>query len=79
MKFEWDEVKADINFRKHFISFDQATLGWNDPNAFVVIDERHDYGETRFNMTAEIDGYIFRIAFTLRNNAYRIISVRRAN
>ena len=27
MKFEWDSRKADINLRKHGVSFDEAASG----------------------------------------------------
>jgi len=46
--FDWDHNKAIDNVRKHRISFQQAKTIWQGPT-FTEVDDRQDYGETRFN------------------------------
>ncbi|WP_448310818.1 BrnT family toxin, partial [Pantoea sp. PGP6] len=31
LEFEWDSVKAETNFRKHGIRFEEAALVFDDP------------------------------------------------
>ena len=35
MRFEWDSEKADRNFRKHTVSFDEAKTVFDDP-LFII-------------------------------------------
>lgn len=79
MDFIWDRAKNQANLLKHNFSFEEATLAWDDPNAFTYKDERTEYGEDRFNILATVDATIFNIAFTIRGDSIRIISARRAN
>jgi len=45
----------------------------------VESDDRFEYGEARFIATGEIAGRLHVCVDTLRGDAYRIISLRRAN
>ena len=45
--FEWDEAKTRANLRKHRISFDSAVSCFAGP-MLVSLDDRVDYGETRY-------------------------------
>jgi uncharacterized protein len=45
--FEWNEKKAKNNHRKHGVSFDEACTVFDDPLAFIFLDEDHSEGETR--------------------------------
>ena len=44
--FEWDENKADINLKKHGVSFEEAKTIFNDPLLLTYRDEFHS-GEER--------------------------------
>ena len=45
MKFEWDENKNTINKVKHKISFETASLVFNDPNYIEMYDFEHSTEE----------------------------------
>lgn len=47
MKFEWDPRKAEINFRKHGVSFDEAGSVFLDRFALSGSDPEHSVGESR--------------------------------
>lgn len=48
MKFEWDEKKAEINFRKHGMSFEEAKEAFFDEFGLDEYDYRHSGEEDRF-------------------------------
>jgi uncharacterized protein len=45
MRFEWDEEKNRKNRRKHGVSFETATLVFEDPYALTKRDAVHDAEE----------------------------------
>jgi uncharacterized DUF497 family protein len=47
MQFEWDKAKAIANFKKHKVSFDEASTVFNDPLAHIFDDEKHSTEEHR--------------------------------
>jgi uncharacterized DUF497 family protein len=78
MDLEWDEAKDAENRRKHGLSLsDAARLDWSGGTIFE--DKRQDYGESRWTLTAALDGRLHVCAFTLRGGRHRIISLRKAN
>lgn len=50
---EWDEIKRRSNIAKHGIDFAIAE-GFDWLSAYVVEDDRYDYGETRFIATGNV-------------------------
>lgn len=77
-KFEWDDSKADINLKKHLISFDEAKTVFYDDFARTFDDIEHSLGEER----EIIFGYsnkskLLIVSFTQRNDIIRIISARK--
>ena len=44
MRFEWDPVKARINWRKHDVSFDEASTVFEDAGAMLRFDHDHMAG-----------------------------------
>lgn len=48
MDFEWDPRKAEINLRKHGVSFTEAGTGFGDELAITAPDPDHSEGEDRF-------------------------------
>jgi uncharacterized protein len=79
LEFEWDPVKAKINFQTHGVSFELAKTVFNDPFAIERIDDRVDYGEERFVIIGMARGQVLLlVAYTERGRGIRIISARRA-
>ncbi len=46
-RFEWDEVKAAANLRKHGVPFEEAASVFSDPLAYTFGDPDHSAGEQR--------------------------------
>ena len=76
MKFEYDETKSIKNKQKHGIDFEEAKILWEDESALVVPANIVD-NEVRYALISKILGKCYVAIFTLRNEKYRIISVRR--
>ena len=77
MDFEWDEAKNASNMAKHGVSFDVAA-GFFWDQAIIEPDTRRDYGEGRFVARGRAeDGIGYHIAFTMRGDRLRIITMRR--
>ncbi|CAN2044620.1 conserved hypothetical protein [Candidatus Magnetomoraceae bacterium gMMP-1] len=47
MKYEWDENKNTANRNKHKINFNRV-MDFEWDSVFEYIDDRQDYGETRY-------------------------------
>ncbi len=46
--FEWDAKKAQDNFKKHKVRFEEAKTVFNDPFLLTYSDEDHSQKEERF-------------------------------
>lgn len=82
MLFEWDDAKAQANLKKHGISFEAATLAFDDPN-LVMIKDRVAGGEQRWQAIGSARGEaILLVVHTMNDHDedenIRIISARRA-
>ncbi|WP_087145048.1 BrnT family toxin [Crenothrix polyspora] len=78
MNYEWDENKLAINLANHKVHFGVAEqFEWE--SASVEPDNRKDYGEPRFIAYGFIGVRLYCLVFTRRNDAVRIISLRKAN
>jgi uncharacterized DUF497 family protein len=76
MEFEFDPAKSAANKAKHGIDFVEAQALWADDGLVdAPIPLR---GEPRFLAIGRIDGKHWTAVWTLRGEAVRIISVRRA-
>ncbi len=78
IEFEWDKNKNKSNQEKHGIDFNDAKDVFNDQNRKTSPDLRNDYGEDRWITIGKIADTIIVVVYTIRNTAYRIISVRYA-
>ncbi|HYZ62157.1 MAG TPA: BrnT family toxin [Acetobacteraceae bacterium] len=78
MELEFDPDKDAINRRKHGLSLADAARIDLDA-AFVVPDARFAYGEDRFRAYGWIEGRFYMLAFTMRGEVLRAISLRKAN
>ncbi len=78
LEFEWNDAKAEANWRAHGVSFELAKTVFNDPFAIERVDDREDYGEQRFVIIGMAEGHILLfVAYTERNPRIRLISARR--
>lgn len=77
-EFQWDDAKAAQNFAKHGVSFETAKAVFKDPFAVEFNDDRDDYGEERFIIVGLVEGRLLFVAYTMRDEAIRIISARAA-
>src|SRR5262245_31142337 len=78
-EFEWDDGKAEVNRRKHKISFRAASRVFDDPLVLIEQDLAADYGEDRFVAVGRVEGLLITVVFTERGERVRIISARKAN
>ena len=78
MIFEWDENKNRTNLQKHGICFEDAARIFEGPT-LETIDDRRDYGETRIAAMGVVNDVILYVVYTMRGDARRLISARRAN
>ena len=79
MQFEWDESKAEANFAKHGISFEEAKSVFDDPLFLAFADPDHSIGERRFIMLGMSNqGSLLVVAYTEREQRNRLISARKA-
>ena len=76
-KFVWDSEKAEINKRKHKLSFETAARVFLDKNSYDDFYELHSDFEDRIKIVGKIDG-ILAVIYTEREDRNRIISARRA-
>jgi len=82
-RFTWDPVKAEINQRRHGISFEDAREAFADP--FIVVHENiHDGDEQRYQATGMVGSVVLvSVVFVDRSEPdveiIRIISARKAD
>ena len=77
IRFEWDREKADLNLKKHAISFEAAVEAFLDP--FVKsCDAEYRDGEVRNVIIGmAVNWQLLYVAFTIREeDIFRIISAR---
>ncbi|MBI5126012.1 MAG: BrnT family toxin [Planctomycetes bacterium] len=76
MKFEWDEKKGEVNRLKHGVDFKTAVEIWQDEKR-IEIQVPHPV-EDRNVAIGQIRNKLWTAIYTLRGDAIRLISVRRA-
>ena len=76
MKFEWDPDKSVSNEAKHGIDFSSAKSLWENEGR-IEIHAPYPL-EDRAVLIARYKGILWAAVYTLRGDAIRIISVRRA-
>ncbi|RKE38927.1 hypothetical protein B0G76_5290 [Paraburkholderia sp. BL23I1N1] len=78
MQIEFDPLKDQINQGKHGVSLAMAEA-FEMGVALVWRDDRFDYSEERFTALGPIGDRIYSLAFTMRGETLRAISLRKAN
>ena len=77
-RVQWDDVKNEINKKKHGISLEAASYVFTDPNRKEFFDELHSDEEDRYRVIGCIGKIVF-VVYTERGDASRLISARFAN
>ena len=78
MEIEWDENKRNQTLVERGLDFaDVAHFDWD--SSVYTEDQRYDYGETRYVAFGFIDQTLVCLAYTLRQEALRVISLRKAS
>lgn len=63
-QFDWDEIKAAANVRKHGISFDLARTVFNDPRLVSAADLEHSETEERwFSIGCASNGMMLSVVY----------------
>jgi len=78
MRCDWDEDKNKTNIKKHKIDFRDAHRVLSNEH-LVLEDNRKDYNEKRYVAMGWLKGRMVVVVYTIRQNIYRIISMRKAN
>ena len=79
LQFEWDEKKANLNFQKHRITFEEAKTVFRDPLAYIFDDQWHSSNEQREIIIGHDQKHrLILVCFTDRKQRIRIISARLA-
>ena len=74
---EWDDNKAELNWKKHKIYFEDAAYIFLDDDRIDYFDEIHSDNEERWKVIGRVRG-ILAVIYTERGEKYRIISARYA-
>ena len=83
-QFEWDEIKAAANVRKHGVSFELASTVFNDPRLLTIADLEHSEAEERwFSVGCASNGAMLSIVYLWSESdpatiKIRLISARKA-
>jgi uncharacterized DUF497 family protein len=79
LRFEWDPKKDAANQEKHGISFQAATVTFQDRLAALHADPDHSNDERREILVGhDTQGRLLLVVFTERQGKIRIITARRA-
>ena len=75
---EWDDNKAEINRKKHNVTFEMAARVFLDKNLIDDYDEDHSDDEDRIKVIGMV-ARVLVVIYTERGEKYRLISARLAN
>jgi uncharacterized DUF497 family protein len=82
-RYIWAREKNEINKEKHHISFETASLVFDDPFSIEVFDDENSNDEDRYNVTGSVTGLIggsyITVSVIYRDNLTRIFSARDAD
>lgn len=79
MRFEWDPNKANLNLKRHRVSFEEAIEAFFDPNAVDDYDAGHSEAEARYNLIGLSTHRLLFVVYTQpQEGVTRILSARKA-
>lgn len=75
--FEWNRTKAESNWLKHGVSFQEAQKAFADPSALEIYDEEHSVQEHRFSLIGYTGERLLVVIFKeMPSGSIRLISAR---
>jgi uncharacterized protein len=78
MRISFDPAKRDTPLAERGLDFRDAPTLFAG-RTFDQVDDRQDYGETRFITVGRLDGRMVIVVWTPRDETRHIISMRKAN
>lgn len=78
MEIEFDPRKSELNTQQRGLPLSVAA-SFDFDTALYQVDDRHDYGETRFRALGMIGSRLHALVFTETPRGIRVISLRKAN
>ena len=75
---EWDDRKAEINWKKHKVRFEDAALVFLDDNRIDDFDDFHSDNEDRIKVIGKVKSILV-VIYTERRERFRLISARLAD
>jgi uncharacterized protein len=77
-RFEWNDLKAELNRRKHGVTFEEAVTVFQDPFYLESYDEFHSSEEEdRFRVIGQSsEKRLLVVAYVERRDRIRIISIQ---
>ena len=82
IQFEWDPSKAQVNLRKHKVSFEDARSVFSDERALLIDDPDHSELEDRFvllGFSHSLRVLVVVHCYRAEGQVIRIISARKAD
>nr|NDG09075.1 BrnT family toxin [Oxalobacteraceae bacterium] len=78
MRISFDPAKDEWNIRVRGLSF-SAAADFDFENALYAVDDRRDYGETRYVALGMLRDRLHVLCFIETDDGIRVISFRKAN
>jgi uncharacterized protein len=78
VRIEYDPAKNERNVRERGLPFERAAE-FDFETALTIPDSRRDYGEARYRALGWLGEEIHALVYTIRGDAIRVISLRRAS
>jgi uncharacterized protein len=75
LKIAFDPAKRDLTLKHRGLDFARADEVFAGRTA-TIVDDRRDYGETRFITAGRLDGRLVVMVWTQRDEARHVISMR---
>ena len=82
IRFDWDPKKAQINLRRHKVSFEDAKSVFSDERALLIDDPDHSEEEDRFvllGLSHSLRLLVVVHCYREEGHVIRIISARKAD
>jgi len=78
VEVSFDPIKNTLNIELRGLSFERAAE-FEFATAWIVVDDRKDYGETRYRAIGFLAERLHALVFTETQGGIRVISFRKAN
>jgi uncharacterized DUF497 family protein len=79
MRFQWDKAKASANLLRHGVDFADAATSFDDDRALTIHDPDAIHEERFVTLAMDAPGRILVTVWTVREDAIRLISARKAS